>query len=362
MSRSAAAKRVPPIVHGRTCAQAARRRAAVAAGTALAAALALSACGSGGGSGSGSGGSFKAADCPKQPTTGWARPVSGAGTHTVRTAMGGVKVPNTPKRVVVLDTAELDSAVTLGVQPVGATRSDVASGFLDYLPRDKVAGIKDVGKIGAPNLEAVAALRPDLILTSKVRDGGRYDQLTKIAPTVMTETTGYPWKQNFATHADALGRIPEARKTVAAYDAHAGRVTKALGGAAKARKIRTNIVRFVEGADTRIYGCQSYIGTVLADIGTGPTDVVDGAKDGLMVEVSAEQMTKADADAVFYAGYGSPEKSKEAQVTGGPLWKNMTAVQGGRSFRVDDQLWIQGIGYTAAGDILDEIQQRLAKK
>jgi iron complex transport system substrate-binding protein len=356
MSRSAAAEPASR--------RASRRRNAVAAATAVVASLALAACGSGGGSGSdsASGGSFKAADCPKQPTTSWARPSSGSGGHTVRTAMGPVKVPGAPKRVVVLDTAELDSAITLGVKPVGATRSDVDSGFLAYLPKDKVAGIKDVGRIGAPNLEAVAALKPDLILSSKVRDGGRYDQLTKIAPTVLTETTGYPWKQNFATHADALGRIPQAKRTVAEYDAHAAKVTEALGGAAKAKRLRTNIVRFVAGADTRIYGCRSYIGTVLADIGTGPTDVVDGAKDGLMVEVSSEQMTRADADAVFYASYGSPQKSKEAQVTGGALWKHMKAVEGGRSFRVDDQLWIQGIGYTAAGDILDEIQQRLAKK
>ncbi|MFH8405199.1 ABC transporter substrate-binding protein [Streptomyces sp. NPDC018019] len=343
-----------------------RRRAVLAVTTALTASLTLAACGSGGSGGSsgtgGSGAAAKPADCPAQPATTWAKPVSGAGTHRVRTAQGEVEVPNTPRRVVVLDTAELDSAITLGVEPVGATRSDVAGGFLDYLPKDKVAGIKDVGKIGAPNLEAVAALKPDLILTSKVRDGKRYEQLKAIAPTVMTETTGYPWKQNFATHADALGKIPEARQAVTAYEAHAKRVTAALGGATAARRTTTNVVRFVEGADTRIYGCRSYIGTILDDIGTGPTSVVQNARDGMMIEVSTEQMTKADADAVFYSAYGSPEKSKETQVTGGALWKNMKAVKNGRAFRVDDQLWIQGIGYTAADKILDQLQEKLAQK
>ncbi|MEU3713754.1 ABC transporter substrate-binding protein [Streptomyces catenulae] len=336
-------------------------RSGVAVAGTVAAALALAACGSGG-SDAGDRGALKAADCPKQPVTHWAQPSPGGGPHKVATAMGEVTVPATPERVVVLDTAELDSALTLGVKPVGATRSDVDSGFLDYLPKDDTAGIKDVGKIGAPNLEAVAALKPDLILTNKVRDGRSYRQLTRIAPTVMTETTGYPWKQNFATHAAALGRIPQARKVVAGYEAHVRQVTAALGGRAKAEALRTNVVRFVEGADTRVYGCQSYIGTVLDDLGTGPTDVVDGAKDGLMTELSAEQMNRADADAVFYASYGSPDKSKEAQVTSGPLWKNLRAVKNGRSFRVDDQLWIQGIGYTAADKILDEVRERLAKR
>ncbi|AJC56601.1 iron-siderophore ABC transporter substrate-binding protein [Streptomyces sp. 769] len=341
-------------------------RAAAVAAVAAAGALLLTACGSGadsGASAAGPDGTFKAATCPAQPTTAWPEPAPrDGGSHPVRTAMGEVTVPDTPRRVVVLDTAELDSALTLGVTPVGATRSDVDSGFLDYLPRHRLAGIQNVGKIGAPNLEAIAALKPDLILTSKVRDGQRYAELKKIAPTVMTETTGYPWKQNFAVHAAALNKIPEAQRVVAAYRSHAERVTQALGGPAKARALRANVVRFVEGADTRIYGCRSYIGTVLDDIGTGPTSVVDGAQNGLMVEVGPEQITKADANAVFYSTYGSPEKSKEAQTTTGPLWKNLRAVKDGRSIRVDDQLWIQGIGYTAADKILDEIQQRLAKK
>ncbi|UNO40421.1 iron-siderophore ABC transporter substrate-binding protein [Streptomyces sp. MST-110588] len=337
-----------------------RRRTALAAATALTASLTLAACGSS--TPSASGASKTAADCPAQPETTWARPASGPGDHTVHTAMGDVRVPNSPQRVVVLDTAELDSAITLGVKPVGATRSDVDSGFLDYLPKDRLAGIKDVGKIGAPNLEAVAALKPDLILTSKVRDGARYAQLKAIAPTVMTETTGYPWKQNFATHADALGKIPEAKKTVAAYDSHAKEVTRALGGPAAARKLTTNVVRFVEGADTRIYGCRSYIGTILNDIGTGPTAVVKDAEDGLMTEVGPEEIGRADADAVFYTAYGSPEKSRETQVTRGALWKNMKAVKNHRAVRVDDQLWIQGIGYTAADRILTQLKTELTTK
>ncbi|MCK7627751.1 iron-siderophore ABC transporter substrate-binding protein [Streptomyces sp. RS10V-4] len=354
MSRSTAAARP------------ARRTAVRTAAVAAAGALLLTGCGGGegpGASAAGPDGTFKAADCPAQPTTGWPAPAPrGGGRHPVRTAMGEVTVPDSPRRVVVLDTAELDSALTLGVTPVGAARSDAATGFPGYLPQDKLADIKDVGTIGAPDLEAVAALKPDLILTSKVRDGQRYAALSRIAPTVMTESTGYPWKQNFAVHAAALNRIPEARRTVAAYRQHAERVTRALGGPAAARALRTNVVRFVQGADTRIYGCRSYIGTVLDDLGTGPTAVVNGAPDGLMVEVSPEQITRADADAVFYTAYGSPEKSKEAQITAGPLWQHLKAVRTGKALRVDDQLWIQGIGYTAANKILDELQQRLARK
>lgn len=311
------------------------RRSLLAGSLAVTAALALSACGSSDSSDSGSG--------------------SGSGTHTVRTAMGDVKVPAVPKRVVVLDTAELDSALTLGVKPVGATHADVTSGFLNYLPKDQVAGIKDVGAMMTPNLESIAALKPDLILTSRIRHGDKYAELKKIAPTVMTENTGYPWKENFQLHADALGKKAEAKMVTADYASHVADVTKALGGKAKAAATEVNMVRFVEGADIRIYGRKNYIGTILADVGLGRPAITDKAKDGFSYDVSPERIDLADADVVFHSTYGDPKKSKETQTTGSGLWQNMSAVKNGKVFAVDDQLWIQGIGYTAADKILNEL-------
>ncbi|MFI2348614.1 ABC transporter substrate-binding protein [Streptomyces sp. NPDC019443] len=321
-----------------------RRRTLAAGSVVLAGALALTACGSGN-------------DSKDSKDT---SPGAG-GTHTVKTAMGDVQVPDAPQRVVVLDTAELDSAITLGVKPVGAAHADVESGFLNYLPKDQVAGIKDVGAITQPNLEAVAALKPDLILTSKVRDGDKYDKLRAIAPTVMTESTGHPWKENFQVHADALGKKDEAAKAVSAYAAHAKKVTEALGGKEKAAATEINVVRFVEGADIRIYGKQNYIATILADVGLGRPAITDEAKDGFSYDVSPEKIDLAAADVIFHSTYGDPKKAKRTQTLGSGLWRNLPAVKNGTVFQVDDQLWIQGIGYTAAGKILDELRADLTK-
>lgn len=313
---------------------------------ATAAALTLAACGSSSGD----------ADSRSGSDAG-----SAGSTRTVKTAMGDVKVKEAPERVVVLDTAELDSALTLGVKPVGSTHADVKSGFLNYLPEDRVAGIEDVGQMMTPNLEAIAALKPDLILTSKVRHGDKYAELSKIAPTVMTENTGYPWKENFQLHAEALGKKNEAEKVTADYARHVADVTKALGGKAKAAGTEVNMVRFIEGADIRIYGKKNYIATILADVGLGRPAITDKAADGFSYDVSPEKIDLADADVVFHSTYGDPKKAKETETTGGGLWKNMDAVKNGKVFAVDDQLWIQGIGYTAADKILDELHTKLTK-
>ncbi|KOU53131.1 ABC transporter substrate-binding protein [Streptomyces sp. WM6378] len=288
-------------------------------------------------------------------------PSKGGSSHLVKTAMGDVRVKDHPERVVVLDTAELDSAITLGVRPVGATHADAGSGFLDYLPKDKVAGIRDVGAVMSPGLESIAALEPDLILTSKVRHGDKYAELSKIAPTVMTESTGYPWKQNFQLHALALGKAAEAKQVTDEYDARIRELTARLGGPAKAAALKVNVVRFVEGADIRIYGRKNYIATVLADVGLGRPAIVDKAKDGFSYDVSPERIDLADADVVFHATYGDPAKSKATQTLGSALWKGMSAVRAGRVHAVDDQLWIQGIGYGAATAILRELGEMLPR-
>ncbi|WP_328318155.1 ABC transporter substrate-binding protein [Streptomyces sp. NBC_00388] len=318
-----------------------RRRRTAASALLLTGALALTACGSGDSSG---------------------KPPAGAvATHTMKTAMGDVRVPDHPHRVVVLDTAELDSAITLGVKPVGATHADAKSGFPDYLPRSAVAGTKDVGALAQPNLEAIAALKPDLILTSKIRHGDKYGELSAIAPTVMTENTGYPWKANFRVHAEALGRQAEAERTVTAYAAHIRKVVTALGGPAKAAATKVGVVRFVEGADIRIYGRKNYIGTVLTDLGVGRPAITDKAEDGFSYDVSPERIDLADADVLFHSTYGDPAKAKETSTTRSGLWKGLTAVRDGKAFGVDDQLWIQGIGYTAADRILDELRADLTR-
>lgn len=318
-----------------------QRRVSLAAVVTVAATVGLTACG-------------KDDDSPDVPAKN--------DSHLVSTAMGDVSVPDHPRRVVVLDTAELDSAITLGVKPVGATHADVSSGFLDYLPKDEVSGIKDVGAIGAPNLETIAGLRPDVILTNKDRDAAHYKKLSAIAPTVMTASTGHSWKENFTTHAEALNREKQAKKVVAGYAAHAERVTKAIGGAERARDTSVNVVRFVEGADIRIYGKRNYIATVLKDVKLSRPPITDKAAEGFSYDVSPEQIDKADADVIFTSTYGDPSKAKQSQTTRSGLWKKMKAVRDGNSFTVDDQLWIQGIGYTAADQILDELERRLGEK
>ncbi|MGH3370410.1 MAG: ABC transporter substrate-binding protein, partial [Nocardioidaceae bacterium] len=83
--------------------------------------------------------------------------------RTVEHALGEARLEKKPERVVVLDSGELDAVLSLGITPVGMGVNAGQEGVPAYLV-DKATGIKEVGAISDLNLEAIAALKPDLIL------------------------------------------------------------------------------------------------------------------------------------------------------------------------------------------------------
>ncbi|MFJ6620975.1 ABC transporter substrate-binding protein [Kitasatospora sp. NPDC091335] len=275
---------------------------------------------------------------------------------TVNAATGPVVVPGAPMRVVVLDTDVLDSALTLGITPVGAALPGRDTRYPAYWPDSRTAGIRLVGPAGAPDLPTVRALRPDLILSSQTRDGDRYEQLREIAPTVLTQTTGAPWKANVQLHAQALSREAAAAAFAGSYQKHAGQVAQTLA-AAKLSGRRVSLVRFVEGGGIRMFGRQSFPGTVLADAQVGRPDAQN--VDQPDVEVPPDQLARVDGDLLLYATYGDPDLSGANATLASPGWRALGAVKGHRAFPVDDQLWFQGIGYTGANYLLDELQRFL---
>jgi iron complex transport system substrate-binding protein len=273
--------------------------------------------------------------------------------RTVEHAMGQTEIPRQPERVVVLDTGELDTALSLGVTPVGAVTTAVSDGFLSYLAED-AADVEAVGTIAEPNLEAIAALRPDLILSNRARHEDLYDELSQIAPTVFAERVGAVWKDNFLLDAEALGLEDDAAQLLEKYETAAAEVGRSIGDPAGTA---ISALRFVDGT-IRVYSPQSFIGTVLADIGLDQLEL-PVADVPTFTELSAEELTRADAEIVLYSSFGPAEDSGEEAAVAGPLWSRLGAVQADRAFAVEDDVFFTGIGLTAATLMLEDLKEKL---
>jgi iron complex transport system substrate-binding protein len=271
-------------------------------------------------------------------------------TRQVRHAMGVADVPADPKRVVVLDTGELDDALALGVKPVGAVRIDVATGFLSYL-EGQTEGIEEVGTISEPNLEKIAALDPDLILSSTVRHEAIYRQLNAIAPTVLAPDLGDTWKENFRLYADALNKSDEAEQMLSKFEDQAAALGQKIGTGKS-----LSIVRFLP-EQIRLYSDKSFTGVILQDMGLTVPEPAVGKE--TFLELSPERVTMAAGDYLYVSSYGPQDDTDQAKVTGGPLWQRIPAVKSGKTHALNDDL-LSGIGIQAAQHILDQFERELA--
>ncbi|MER7459808.1 iron-siderophore ABC transporter substrate-binding protein [Micromonospora sp. NPDC126480] len=288
-------------------------------------------------------------------------PVAGTATGETREithAMGTTKVPAEPKRVVVLDTDKIDTALSLGVTPVGAATAGEAKSWPTYFGEEKLAGIKEVGVLTEPDLEAINALKPDLILGSKFRQEKFYDELSAIAPTVFTEKVGITWKENFLLDGQALGKEQEAKDLLAAYEKRAKDFGAALGDAAN-RKV--SIVRFVPG-NIRVYGPDSFSGIVIGDTGLGRPERQQLAdkEDKRFDLVSPERISEVDGDVIFVTAYGEKAAAEQTKLTAGNLWQGLSAVKAGKAHVVSDEIWMTGIGVGAANKIIDDLAKYLS--
>lgn len=141
----------------------------------------------------------------------------------------------------------------------------------------------------------------------------------------------------------------------AEYEDEAARLGEAIGDPAGTT---ISAVRFVEGT-IRVYSAESFIGTVLADIGLDQLEV-PVTDVPTFAELSAEQLTLADADVVLYSSYGPETDSGEAAALAGPLWPRLGAVQAGRALAVEDDVFFTGIGLMAAKLQIDALGDQLA--
>lgn len=315
--------------------------------SAAALALALSACG---------GASEGATDGADTDAT-------SATTATVEHAMGSTEVPCTPQKVVTLGQGQTDTVLALGVTPVGVVQP-WTDDWYDYLP-DEVEEATVLGTELEPDLEAIAALQPDVILGSKLRHEALYDQLSQIAPTVFSETIGVAWKDNVSLWAEALCREDEGEQVLADYEARAQEISDGLD-AAGLGDTEASMVRFMPD-QVRIY-LTGFPGTVMRDAGLERPEaqrVEDWENSEQLIEISEERIPEMDGDVIFvmvsekwYAASGSQETEENMDKwTSTELWQRLSAVENGDVHEVNESVWNLGGGIGAGNAMLDDLEE-----
>ncbi|PYE12092.1 iron complex transport system substrate-binding protein [Williamsia limnetica] len=254
---------------------------------------------------------------------------------TVDTKFGPVTIEEPPKRVVALGWGDAETALALGVQPVGA------SDWLDFGGEGVgpwAAGLYDsppeIIATREPSFEQILALEPDLILDTKSSgDQKRYDTLKEIAPTVALPAGADNYKttleQQVAMVSQALGVPDKGTELIDQLNSRFAEV--AAQNPEFAGKTVTVAARSGNGwgayaPDTERVAFMRKLGFV-ANPAIDPAD----AK-GFSIPVAEENLQLLDADMLVVFPIGRTAAEVEAE----PVFKAVPAVVDGRYLVFDD--------------------------
>lgn len=284
-----------------------------------------------------------------------------------------VAVPADPQRVVTLSEPTLDGALRLGIVPVGSVNGRGQSTMPNYL-LDLADGIPTVGSVAQFNYEAIAALKPDLILT--YASGGNNPEsiaiMEQIAPVYFAGYAGADWKTTFRNTADALNKADEAEQALSEFDTYAADLQERLYAAGFEDKT-FSIVRW-QGSNASLILKELPPGMALEAVGLKRPPAQDREGRGHSEPISLENLSDADADYMFFGTLGgssveNPEAGGSADLTGAqaaydeaqsvPGFTELHAYQSGNIILVDGSLWTSTGGPILMTRIIEFIEQEL---
>ena len=294
-------------------------------------------------------------------------------TRVVTDASGQeVTVPSHPTSVVTLSEPTTDNALALGVTPIGVVSGRGQQTVPNYL-LDRAGDIPIPGSIGTPNLEAIGAAHPDLILVDgtsvKNNDTETLTALGQIAPVFFTTQSGGDWRETFALTADALGVPDQADVKLAEFDQHVASVSARLKDAGYLDQTYS-VVRW-QGDSAGLILKELPAGQALTALGMKRPANQDRDGEGHSEPVSLENIDQIDADWIFFGTLGKSSVNNpsaggttgveasaaaldEAKATVG--FDSLGAVQANHVIPVDGSLWTSTGGYPLMDGFVPSIE------
>lgn len=221
--------------------------------------------------------------------------------HTLVDGTGTeVALPADPQRIVSLhDTSLTVALLELGVIPVGSHGRTTEDGTPYIRSGELVTGydfsnsdIKFVGNLPA-DIEAVAALEPDLILTTSWQTAG-VEQLRAIAPTYVFDIDATEDFDVYAQIAEVTGTEDALEKLENRYEAQ----LDTINPLADPSEITVSVIQG-HGGELLVWNTYGSLGKVLRDAGFTFPEVIDAIEGNSRQAFSGEAYPQFDADFIF---------------------------------------------------------------
>lgn len=263
--------------------------------------------------------------------------------------LGEVVLENAPTRVVALEFSFVDALATLGVSPVGVADDGDATRVIEPI-RAKLDDWASLGSRSQPSLEVIASLKPDLIIADAERHTAVYEDLKRIAPTLILKSRGETYEDNleavmkvarvFDQEATMAKRIEEHNAIMDGYAAQLSADASVLFAVSSAKGVY-------------MHGPRAYAGGVVARLGL--VSPIPEENEQAYIETTLERLVQANPDYLLVGEYG--EETAVDTFKQNPLWSVMSAVKNDHYVETDPRLWSLNRGMISAelmaGEIVD---------
>ena len=273
---------------------------------------------------------------------------------TVKDAKGEFTLDKTPSRVVALEYSFVDALAQVGVSPVGVADDNKVDRILPQV-REKIAAWQSVGTRSQPSLEVIASLKPDLIIADPSRHTAVFEELKKIAPTVMFDSRHESYQENLETAqkiGDLVGKSSEMKAKINEHNDYIANIAKNLGVQGKKASFGTS-----REDKFNIQNDNGYVGSFLTTLGFAPTKL-NG--DQAFVEINLEQLVMEKPEYLFIAHYRDESIARKWEAE--PLWKAIPAVKANHVYSVDSDMWARGRGLEASKIMAKQIEDFVKQK
>ncbi len=245
---------------------------------------------------------------------------------TIITAAGKVTIQKRPARIVSLSPTATESLFAIGAGPQVVAVDD-QSDYPKTAPQTALSGF-------TPNVEAIAAYRPDLVVAS-YDPKGLVSALGRLGIPVVLHGPASNFKgayQQIRQLGMVTGRDAAAARVVAGMKAKIGEIVKTSRSRADGLSVYHEVSPDFYSASTR-----SFVGKVYAALGLeNIADAADSAGTGFP-QLSAEYIVSAGPDLIVLADTVCCGQ-KPSTVASRPGWDRISAVRTGSIVRIHDSI------------------------
>lgn len=268
--------------------------------------------------------------------------------------LGTTILEDIPENIAVLELSFLDSLYNLGIDPIAIADDNEPTKVSD-VTKGELVDYTSVGKRMEPSLEELSMMDLDLIIADFSRHSEIYEDLNKIAPTILLKSidSSYEeYKQNFETIAKAVGKSEEAADKIEEMDAFLSE-TNALAS----EEVEGKVVLTVspKNDEYTAHTSSSFVGEVLEKAGFINAIQSDESEKSL----SLEQLVELNPDIIIYMREDK-DKTIYSQWKDTELYNSLDAVKNGQVFTtVAKGPWTQYRGFISVETIVNEMKSWL---